>query len=62
MNGSSSAVTRPRYPPIATPSGALANAYARATGIKPRSFPLVREPAGEPVPPGLIPPPAHKSR
>jgi isoquinoline 1-oxidoreductase beta subunit len=26
---------------IAAPTGAIANAYARATGIKPRSFPLV---------------------
>ncbi len=28
---------------MAAPSGALANAYARATGIKPRSFPLLRD-------------------
>ena len=47
---------------MAAPSGALANAYARATGIKPRSFPLLHDPTGEPVPPDVIPPPAHKSR
>ena len=28
---------------MGAPSGALANAYARATGIKPRSFPLLRD-------------------
>ena len=47
---------------MAAPSAALANAYAKATGIKPRSFPLLREPTGEPVPPDVIPPPAHKTR
>jgi len=47
---------------MAAPSGALANAYARATGIKPRSFPLLHGQALTPVPPGVIPPPAHKSR
>jgi isoquinoline 1-oxidoreductase beta subunit len=32
---------------MAAPSGALANAYARATGIKPRSFPLLSNAAGQ---------------
>jgi isoquinoline 1-oxidoreductase subunit beta len=32
---------------MAAPSGALANAYARATGIKPRSFPLLHDAPGE---------------
>ena len=47
---------------MTAPSGALANAYARATGTRPRSFPLLHGGAITPVPPGVIPPPAHKSR
>lgn len=35
-------------------SGAIANAYARATGIKPRKFPLNAQPAYTPVAPGQI--------
>lgn len=35
-------------------SGAIANAYARATGIKPRKFPLNPQPAYTPVAPGKI--------
>ena len=35
-------------------SGAIANAYARATGIKPRKFPLNAQPAFTLVPPGEI--------
>ncbi|HTE02729.1 MAG TPA: hypothetical protein VK739_01180, partial [bacterium] len=45
-------------PGMSAPSGAIANAYARATGIKPRKFPLnardpfVATPAGQlPAPP-----------
>ncbi len=35
-------------------SGAIANAYASATGIKPRKFPLNAQPAFTPVAPGKI--------
>ncbi len=35
-------------------SGAIANAYARATGIKPRKFPLNAPPVFSPVAPGKI--------
>lgn len=38
-------------------SGAIANAYARATGIKPRKFPLNAQPAFVPTPPGKLPNP-----
>jgi isoquinoline 1-oxidoreductase beta subunit len=38
-------------------SGAIANAYARATGIKPRKFPLNAPAAFTPVPPGQLPSP-----
>ena len=38
-------------------SGAIANAYARATGIKPRKFPLNAQPAFTPVAPGKLPDP-----
>src|SRR5258706_12012684 len=45
-------------PGMSAPSGAIANAYARATGIKPRKFPLnVQEPI-DATPPGQLPPPA----
>ena len=43
---------------MSAPSGAIANAYARATGIKPRNFPLNAQPGFTPVPPGQLPPPA----
>ena len=36
-------------------SGAIANAYARATGLKPRKFPLNAQPAFEPLAPGKLP-------
>lgn len=36
-------------------SGAIANAYARATGIKPRKFPLNAQPAFVPLAPGKLP-------
>ena len=36
-------------------SGAIANAYARATGIKPRKFPLNAQPAFVPTAPGKLP-------
>lgn len=39
-------------------SGAIANAYAKATGTKPRSFPLVFPVDFVPYPPGTLPPPA----
>lgn len=38
-------------------SGAIANAYARATGRKPRKFPLNAQPAFTPVAPGKLPDP-----
>ena len=44
------------------PTWLISRAYARATGIKPRSFALLHDTAGEPVPPDVIPPPAHKHR
>ena len=47
---------------MAAPTGAIANAYGRATGIKPRSFPLVFPVNFEPYPPGYLPPPAYKDR
>ncbi|MBI5716302.1 MAG: xanthine dehydrogenase family protein molybdopterin-binding subunit [Burkholderiales bacterium] len=43
---------------MSAPSGAIANAYARATGIKPRNFPLNAQPVFTPTPPGQLPPPA----
>ena len=43
---------------MSAPSGAIANAYARATGRKPRNFPLNAQPVFTPVPPGQLPPPA----
>lgn len=43
---------------MSAPSGAICNAYARATGRKPRSFPLNARAAFTPVPPGQLPPPA----
>jgi isoquinoline 1-oxidoreductase beta subunit len=46
---------------MAAPTGAIANAYAKATGIKPRSFPIVFPVNFEPYKPGYLPPPAHKS-
>lgn len=42
-------------------AAAIANAYARATGIKPRKFPLNAQPAYEPVPPGQLPAPVFVS-
>jgi len=38
-------------------TGAIANAYARATGIKPRKFPLNFPVDFTPVPPGMLPSP-----
>ena len=43
---------------MSAPSGAIANAYARATGRKPRNFPLNAQPVFTPTPPGQLPPPA----
>ena len=42
---------------LSASSGAIANAYARATGIKPRKFPLNAQPAFTPTPPGQLPTP-----
>lgn len=42
-------------------AAAIANAYARATGIKPRNFPLNPQPAFEAVPPGQLPTPVFVS-
>jgi isoquinoline 1-oxidoreductase beta subunit len=41
---------------MSAPAGAIANAYARATGRKPRNFPLNAQPAFTPTPPGQLPP------
>lgn len=42
---------------MSAPSGAIANAYARATGRKPRRFPLNAQPAFTPTPAGELPTP-----
>jgi isoquinoline 1-oxidoreductase beta subunit len=43
---------------MSAPSGAIANAYARATRIKPRNFPLNAQPPLDGVtPPGQLPVP-----
>ncbi len=46
---------------LAVASAAIANAYARATGIKPRKFPLNAQPASTLVPPGQLPTPVFVS-
>jgi isoquinoline 1-oxidoreductase beta subunit len=43
---------------MSAPAGAIANAYARATGIKPRNFPLNAQPVFTPTAPGQLPVPA----
>jgi isoquinoline 1-oxidoreductase beta subunit len=43
---------------MTAPSGAIANAYARATGIKPRKFPLNAPAVFTPTPPGELPRPS----
>ena len=43
---------------MSAPAGAIANAYARATGRKPRKFPLNARPVFTPTPPGQLPAPA----
>lgn len=42
---------------LSAASGAIANAWARATGLKPRKFPLNAPPVFTPVPPGRLPDP-----
>lgn len=42
---------------LSAASGAIANAYARATGIKPRNFPLIFPVDFVPFPPGAFPEP-----
>ena len=42
---------------LSAASGAIANAYARATGIKPRNFPLIFPVDFVPFPPGAFPQP-----
>jgi len=42
---------------MSAPAGAIANAYARATGIKPRKFPLNARAPFTPTPPGQLPVP-----
>ena len=44
---------------LAAPTGAIANAWARATARKPRQFPLVHPVDFEPFPPGYLPAPAY---
>jgi isoquinoline 1-oxidoreductase beta subunit len=46
---------------MSAPSGAIANAYARATGRKPRNFPLNTPVAFTPTAPGQLPPPATQT-
>lgn len=43
---------------MAAPTGAIANAYYRATGIRARKFPIIHPVDFEPFPPGQLPPPA----
>jgi isoquinoline 1-oxidoreductase beta subunit len=43
---------------MSAPSGAIANAYAKATGRKPRNFPLNAQPVFTATPAGQLPPPA----
>lgn len=45
---------------MAAPQGAIANAYAKATGRKPRSFPLVFPIDFEPYPPSHLPAPEYE--
>ena len=40
---------------MSAPSGAIANAYARATGLKPRKFPLNARPVFTPTAAGQLP-------
>ncbi len=47
---------------MAAPTGAIANAYYRATGKRPRSFPINHPVDFKPFPPGLLPPPAFPGR
>ncbi len=42
---------------MSAPSGAIANAYARATGRRPRNFPLNAQVPFTPTPPGQLPAP-----
>ena len=44
---------------MAAPTGAIGNAFARATGIRPRVFPLNFPVDFEPFAPGALPPPAY---
>ena len=46
---------------LSVAAGAIANAYARATGIKPRNFPLNPQPAFATVAPGQLPAPEFVS-
>lgn len=43
---------------MAAPTGAIANAFAKATGTRPRSFPINHQVDFDPFPPGQLPPPA----
>ena len=43
---------------MTAPTGAIANAYAKATGIRPRRFPINFPVDFDPIPPGMLPPPA----
>lgn len=43
---------------LTAPASAIANAYAKATGIKPRKFPLNAQPAAIPTPAGQLPAPS----
>ncbi|GAA0607279.1 molybdopterin-dependent oxidoreductase [Sporichthya brevicatena] len=43
---------------MAAPTGAIAQAYAKVTGIRPRKFPIIHPVDFEPFAPGQLPPPA----
>ncbi|MGQ0844136.1 MAG: molybdopterin cofactor-binding domain-containing protein [Sporichthyaceae bacterium] len=47
---------------MAAPTGAIANAYYRATGRRPRRFPINHPVDFDPIPPGLQPPPKFEKR
>ena len=44
---------------LSAASGAIANAWARATGLKPRKFPLYFPVDFTPIPPGKLPTPVN---
>jgi isoquinoline 1-oxidoreductase beta subunit len=47
---------------MAAPTGAIANAFARATGTRPRKFPINHPVDFKPIPPGELPAPTFPRR